>query len=384
MISKGYPAGPAFILALIFFTATNAFPGTISDRPIRTGYFEGRLTALLMRAYENKEFDAAGLPVELYTSKLRGKELTLVPKSIAEFYQGSGGEFYAGIIRGTELTDAIMRGTVDLATAGESSFIESMYAGKPIVAIAELGHHEEECGRMVMIRKGIEIKSPRDLLGKILVSRRAGPADAAILKLFLDRSGVDLQKDILQLNASSIPRSLKEKQKLPKDKVIVIDDVYEDDIEKGIANKVIDGGYLHARGISKGKEFYYLQPLHALIKPALSHVLLVCRKDYLDKNRDKLVKLIEVYMNRIKYEQTPDYIRKSEIPDKKKGKLAYRSVGYHYPEYAVVRIELLYDMQKLLAKYGTLGYKKIAIEDFVDNSLVMEAAKNLGVKENDD
>jgi ABC-type nitrate/sulfonate/bicarbonate transport system substrate-binding protein len=381
-----------FSVAGVFLFAGNAFPGTrktipsdaISKKPIRIGYFDGGRTALLIRAYRNKEFAAAGLPVGLYSTKLRSDQYELLmPDSKKQLYDGKA--------RGTELTDAILAGIVDLALIGESSFIESMYAGKPIVAIAELGHDvKEQSGHVLLLRIGIGIKSPKDLLGKVLVSRRAGPGDGAFLKSFLDKSGVDIKKDILQLSNTSLPKNLNEKKKLPKDKIIVIDDLYEDEMEAGIANGVIDGGYFHLVTLvhyPKGP-FYLYAPLESWADPELSHAVLVCRKDYLKKHTPDLIKLIEVYIKRIKYEHSLTYEERTYFPPSGEGfPMATNTYGLNYPQYDLiptVNADLLYGMQKLLVKYSALGYKKIKIEDFIDNSLVLQAAKNLCITEKDD
>jgi len=388
-----------FIFAGVFLFVKNASPEisesaptkTNPESPIRIGYFHGGRTALLMRAYSNKEFDAAGLPVEFYATKLRSDKYELIPKSITRFNQESGGEFYAGKARGTELTDAIMAGKMDLAMVGESSFLESMYAGKPIVAIAELGHDVKgHSGHVMLMRDNIEIKSPGDFLGKILVSRRAGPGDGAFMRAFLDKCGVDIKKDILQLSNTSLPKNLMEKRKLPKNKIIVIDDMYEDVMRKGLENGIIDGGYFHLMFL-EGPRFvglHLLQPLHAWANPELSHALLVCHKDFLRKNQNRLIKLIEVYIKRIKYEHSLSYEERTNPPDKTKGfKMACNISGLNYPQYDLIpttSVELLYDVQKLLIRYSTFRKKKLKIENFVDNSLVLKAAENLGITEKDD
>jgi len=349
-----------------------------------------------MRAYANNEFEKAGLPVEFYTAKFRSKEYKLIPRSITRFNEESGGSFYAGKIRGTELTDGIIDDKLDMAMIGEGSFLEALYAGKPLVAIAELGHDvKEHSGHVLIIRNGIKVKSPKDLLGKILVSRRAGPGDAAFLKAFLDKFGVDIKKDILQLSSAKLPKNLEEKKKLPKDKVIVVDDLYEDLRDKGTTNGVIDGGYFHLQSLEDdwiSRNFYLLQPLHAWADPELSHALLVCHKDYLRNNRQRLIKLIEVYIKRVKYEHSLSYEERTNTsynnPRIDRGlKMACNIQGLNYPQYDLiptVSVELLYGVQRLLIKYGDFKEKNIQMGDFVDNSLVYAALKYLGISAKDD
>jgi hypothetical protein len=67
--------------------------------------------------------------------------------------------------------------------------------------------------------------------------------------------------------------------------------------------------------------------------------------------------------------------------------MACNVFGLNYPQYDLIpttSVELLHDVQKFLIKYANFKEKKIKIEDFVDNSLVLQAAKNLGITEKDD
>jgi len=368
-----------------------AMPKTRSEEPIRIGYFHGGRTVLLMRAYENGEFDAVGLPVELYSKTLRAEGYQLVPKSTAKFTDECGGPLYTGKVRGTELTDGIIDDKMDLAMIGESSFLESMYAGKPIVAIAELGHDvKKHSGHAILMHKGIKIRSPKDFLGKILISRRAGPGDGAFLKVFLDKSGVDLKNDVLQMSNDQMPKNLAEKRKLPKNKVLIFDDTYEDVMTAGLQSEVIDGGYFHLMSLEDPlcAPYYLLEPLHEFVNAELSHAVLVCHKDFLKKNRQRLVKLIEVYIKRIKYEHSLTYEERTyQMPIGSGFKMAVNIQGLNYPQYDLIPTSsaaLLYEVQNILTKYANFPQKKIRIEDFIDNSLVLEAAKNLNLTEKDD
>jgi len=384
---------PALMIALAgILLPLNAAPAkTASEQPIRIGYFHGGRTVILMRAYENGEFDAQGLPVELYSKTLRAEGYQLVPKSTTQFTDECGGPLYTGKVRGTELTDAIIDDKMDLAMIGESSFIEAMYSGKPIVAIAELGHDvKKHSGHAILMRKGIKIRSPKDFLGKIIISRRAGPGDSTFLKVFLDKSGVDLKKDVLQLSNGEMPKNLEEKRKLPKNKVLIFDDTYEDVMTAGLQSGVIDGGYFHLMSLEDPlcAPYYLLAPLHDFVNAELSHAVLVCHKDFLRKNRARLVKLIEIYIKRIKYEHSLSYEeRTSMVPLGTGFKMAVNIQGLNYPQYDLIptsSAKLLYEVQRILVKYAGFPKRNIKIEDFIDNSLVLEAAKNLGLTEKDD
>jgi ABC-type nitrate/sulfonate/bicarbonate transport system substrate-binding protein len=367
----------------------NNFPSGIQDNQqsnqlVKIGYFHGGRTALLMRAYENHEFEKAGLAVEFYSKELYGKEYSLVPQSIKEFNKGGTG--IVGKVRGTELINAMLEGKFDLATPGEFSFVFSICTGKPVIAIAELGHDvKKQSGHVFLMRKGIEINKPDDYRGKVLVSRRAGPGDSIFLKEFLEYKGFNLEKDIVQLEA--LPKTLEKKRQLPQDKVIIVDQLFEDKMRKGIKNGVIDGGYFHLMSVPRlSNSFNIIQPLQDWANPELSHALLVCTKEFLQANRERLIPLLETYIKRIKYEHSLSYEERTK-PQEKGLQMAINFYGLNYPQYDIVPtvdVDLLYEIMNLLRKYKFIGKENIKIEDFVDNSLVLEALNNLGISEKDD
>lgn len=353
-------------------------------RPIRIGYFHGGRTALMMRAYENHEFERNGLNVKFYSKRLYDKNYSLVPKSITEF--NSEGEGTVGKAKGTELIDGIIKGKFDLAMVGESSFVFCIYADKPIVAIAELGHDvKNQSGHVFLLRKNLKVNAPEDYLGKILVSRRAGPGDSIFLKEYLENEGINLKKDILQLH--KLPSNLKEKEALPKDKVTIVDDLYEDVMERGIKNGVIDGGYFHLMSVPNMLgSFDIIRPLQNWSNPELSHALLVCSKEFLRENRDRLIALLEVYIKRIKYEHSLSYGERTKEGGKGQ-QIAANIFGLNYPQYDIiptVNIDLLNEVARLLRKYKFIGENNVKIDKFVDNGLVLKAVENLGITEKDD
>jgi len=352
--------------------------------PIRLGYFHGGRTVLLLRAYENAEFDKNGIPVEFYSKRLYEKNYKLIPKSIREFNQGGGNK--AGAVTGTEFMEEVMNKQFDLAVVGESSFIRSVCEGQPVVAIAELGHDVRgHSGHVFAMKKGFKAARPSDYLGKVLISRRAGAADAMFLREFLKKEGLDTEKQILQLDA--LPSTREEKRKLPKNKVIIVDNLFEDKMQEGIARGVIDGGYFHLMAYSKiTGSFKMIRPLHYWADPELSHALLVCRKEFLENNKERLTAFLEVYIKRIQYEHGLSY----EDRTKKQPKglqMAVNLDGLNYPQYDIVPIVnpgLLYRVMGLLRKYNYIADKNVKIEDFIDNSLVYKALENLGIGEKDD
>lgn len=348
---------------------------------IKIGYFHGGRTALMMRIYEKDGFAKRGLPVEFYARTLRGKEYELVPKSIKEFNE----DMHAGKAKGTELIDAMLEGKFDLAMVGESSFIYSIYAGKPIIAIAELGHDVKgQAGHVFLIRKGLKTDGPEDYFGKLFVSRRAGAGDAIFLKEYFEHAGINLKTDILRLG--TLPKTLEEKKKLSKNKVIIVEDVYEDEMKRGIIGGVIDGGYFHLMGVPKKMHsFNIVKSLDDWADSELSHALLVCTKEFLYAHRESLITLLETYIERIKYEHGLSYEERTRLQSKGL-QMATNLHGLNYPQYDIVPtvgVDLLYKVAGLMRKHKFIGEKDIKIEDFVDNSLVLSALKNLNINEKD-
>ncbi len=353
-------------------------------RPIRVGYFHGGRTALLLRAYETDAFEKRGLNVEYYAAPLRGKDYEIVPRSIEEFNEG--GTDNVGKTKGTELIDDMLAGKFDLAMVGESSFIYSIYSGKPIVAIAELGHDVKgQAGHVFLMRKGLRTARPGDYFGKIVVSRRAGPGDAIFLREYLRQAGINLKTQAVFLK--SLPKTLAEKRRLPRGKVLIAEDVFEDDMKVGAKNGVIDGGYFHLMGVpKKAGEFNVIKSMDEFANPELSQALLVCTTGYLQANRPELTKLLEVYIERVKYEHGLSYEERTKVQDKGL-QMAMNLNGLNYPQYDLVPAVgtgLLYDVKNLLVKYDFIGRNDVKIENFVDNSLVYAALKNLNLTEKDD
>jgi ABC-type nitrate/sulfonate/bicarbonate transport system substrate-binding protein len=364
--------------------ATAAAKEPQPGRPIRIGYFHGGRTALMLRLYVADGFAKKGLNVEYYAAALHSDKFKIIPKSIEKF--NAGGTKVVGKTKGTELINAMLAGKFDLAMVGESSFIYSIHAGTPIMAIAELGHDVKgEAGHVFMMRKGLKTGKPEDYFGKVVVSRRAGPGDAVFLREYLEYAGVNLKTSAVYLK--SLPRSLAEKRCLPRDKVLIAEDVYEDEMRSGLRDGVIDGGYIHLMGVpQKLRDFRIVNSLEDFANPELSHALLICTGDFLRANRARLTTLLEAYIERIKYEHGLSYEERTR-PQKKGLQMAMDLDGLNYPQYNLiptVSTALLYEVDKLLVKHGFIDEKAVKIEDYVDNSLVLAAAKNLNLTEKDD
>ncbi len=355
-----------------------------SGPPVRIGYFHGGRTQLLARVHNDYEWAKAGVKVEMWSRDLHAEEFALMPHSIREF--NAPGTDIVGKVRGTELIEHLLRGDYDLTTPGESSFVLAMRQGLPVVAIAELGHDvRNQSGHVIMMRNGMPAGGPGDYFGRVLVSRRAGPGDSIMLKEYLETIGVDLEEDIVQLDA--LPRDVASKSALPDDFIYIIDQLYEPQWAIGTANCVIDGGYYHLMGVpAKIHEFWIVAALQDWVDPELSHALLVSTPEYVAANRERLVKMMETYILRIKMEHALSYEVRTR-QDEKGIQMAMDYYGLNLPQYDVVptvSVELLTEMTRLLRKYGFVDEQAVDVASFVDNSLVLEALDNLGISEADD
>jgi ABC-type nitrate/sulfonate/bicarbonate transport system substrate-binding protein len=351
--------------------------------PLRIGYFHGGRTSILMRAYERGVFKSANVDIEIYSKGLRDEDYHVLPPSIVE-YMDKGR--WMGKATGVELIDGIFAGQFDVATVGEASFIEAISKGKPVVAIAELGHDvKNQSGHAFLVRKGIQLSKPQDYWGKVFIARRAGPMDLAILKEYFQFIGIDLEKEVIEV--SELPRDLQAKAQLPKDKVIIVSQVFEDDLDQGVSNGVIDGGYFHLKEFQDNRRrLDLIRPLHDWMNPELSHSLLVCHPDYLAAHADQLVAFLEVYIKEVKYEHSLSYDERT-----KKGpkgvRMAVNFFGLNYPQYdliPLVDLELLKEVKDLLVEHHLLDNHEVDIERFIDNRIVEKAAKNLGLTQKDD
>lgn len=380
------PAAAARLGALLDgWAGANDLPGAArpgpaaGDRPVRAGYFHGGRTALMLRLYESGALEKRGLKVDFYAADLRSSDYKVMPRSIDRFNEG--GTEKVGKTKGTELIDAMLRGKFDLAMVGESSLVAALHDGKPVVAIARLGHDVRgHAGHVFLMRKGLPAGKREDYLGKVLVSRRAGPGDAIFLREYLERAGVDLARDVLFLK--DLPPSPAAKRSLPADKVIAVEDVYEDVMKKGLNNGVIDGGYFHLMSVPKlMSDFAVIKSLDDFGDPELSQALLVATPGFVRAERARLVALLEAYIERIRLEHAMSYEERTR--ERGKGlQIAINLNGLNYPQYDVpplVDEALLGKVALLLRKHGFIDGAPLDLKGHIDNGLVLEAMRNLGL-----
>lgn len=331
--------------------------------PVRIGYFHGGRTNVIFRTAVSGYFAQAGVDVTLYTADLHDRSIYSLPKS-REGLEALSNEAEAkrlkfGKMRGTEIVDAMTRGDVDAGTIGESSFIQSIDEGKPIVAVALLGFDtKEHPGHAIAFRADEVISSTADLKGKVLATRRAGPGDYVFLMEFLRSMGLDKDKSIR-----------------------VVSQVADDQIEDQLRKKQVDGGYYHlmtvqaldAMGLVRGP----YRPL-TWVNPEMSQSVLVFRRDFIEKHPDSVQRVVSAYTRRIAYEKTiPE--KNADRGWKKATMMRSEFEGMMIPQYALpprVRPDLLTGMQALLLRYGFVKRADDLGPD-IDNEFVDRAMEEL-------
>lgn len=349
-----------FLALLIVFTCAACIKarGYEPDltRPVRIGYFHGGRVHGLYRAYVYNYFDEENVPVELYSQYLNDDAFLLVPKEHRHMMKNAENDF--GKVTGLRIIKAIENGTLDGGTPGESSFVEAVNKGSPIVAVAMLGHDvKDKPGKAFLLRKDVVINSPDDFKGKKFGTRRAGPGDRIFLCEFFKSIGLNPDKD-----------------------VTIVDQISDDQLSRLISEKKIDGAlyHLHA-GISEIKSglVYLYRPMD-WIDPEISHALLVFRKDFVKNHPKEVQSVIRGYMKRIKYEHTLPEEKRLESKDFGLQMLLYYKgmslPQYNYPPF--VKIDLLNQMQDLLFSYKVINHKK-DLNKFIDNSFVEKIYEEL-------
>lgn len=345
----------AVLFAAALFTLSRRSPALAAEpepRPVRLGYFIGGRTTLFGRAFADGCFDREGVRVELITRRLRGP-LMKVPESLKEVAELEKDRKF-GKMTGTEIVDMIARGELDGGLIGDGAFQDATHDGKPIKAVALLGHDRKDSpGHGIVLRKGVVVKKPSDFSGLRLITRRAGPGDLIFLKEFLRKEGI------------------------PEKSVTITDQVDDDKIQELLQNGKADGGYLHLMTIArlvKRKDVYVYRQMD-WVNPEVSLVVLVFRNDFLEKNRDLARRVIAGYMKRIAYENAlPEHKREKTRKDGKTGVMDLDFQGMSLPVYDYppkVRPELLDEMQRLMVAHGLLkGTTDLSV--FVDTGVVDE------------
>jgi hypothetical protein len=331
-----------------------------SDSPIRIGYFHGGRSVMIYRTHAFGYFGREQANVELHTKWLNEDRIFKIPDDHDEAEAVRGGRKFFGKIDGMEILQRMMNGEFDGGTVGESSFLSYAGRGAPIVAVAMLGHDVRgEGGKGIVFRKDVVIRSPADLKGKTLVSRRAGPGDAIFLREFLASVGMASDKSIK-----------------------IMDDLDEDEVVSLLEQGKIDGGLYHLLSlkniIEERKSAYLYRPMDWM-NPELSHSLLVFRKDVVAQRPDRVERIVRAYMRRIQFERALPPEARESTRDSKSLMMELRFQGMSIPSYdfpPLVRLDLLEEMHRLLVKYHfSAGHPDL--RNHIDNSFVEKAMHHL-------
>lgn len=321
-------------------------------RPVRIGYFHGGRTHALYRTYVYNLFDKENVDVEFYSQYLRGDKFVLVPNQHERMkdMQKAGNLF--GKVTGERIIKAIEDGVLDGGTPGESSFIEAVNNGSPIVAVALLGHdNKDKPGKALLLRKDVVIKKPQDFIGKKFGTRRAGPGDKIFLSEFFRSIGLDPEKD-----------------------VTIIDQIPDDEQRKCLKAGTLDGMLHHLHGAIREIEndvAYLYRPMDWM-NPEISYAVLVFRRDFVTQHPKEVEKVVRAYMKRLKYEHSLPLSEKVKPLD------FGLQIELHYKKSMVlpqfdfpplVRMDLLKQVQDLLLQYKIID-KKNDLSKYVDNSFV--------------
>lgn len=327
---------------------------------VRIGYFHGGRTHLFFRAYINDYFEKENVGVRLFTKALYKDGISEVPKDYLGFKNIQQEEDSFGRMTGIEIVEEIEKGNLDGGTIGEASFVTSINNGSPIVAVATLGHDEKGApAHAFLLRKGLTVKTPDDLKGKTFISRYSGPLDRVMVREFLESNGLRV------------------------DDVNIVDDVMDDELSEGFEKGAVDGGYYHFHWIKKfvnKDDVAYVYRKLDWVDPESSMALLVFHREYIEKNYEKVQKIVDAYVKRIDYEKKLSLEERRQPKEFGLQMVDYDSIeGMNIPQYSLppkLNLDLLIQVQDLLLKYGEVN-KRINIEDYLDHGFVDKAMKTL-------
>lgn len=312
---------------------------------VRLGWFVGGRTELFYRAYKNNDFAEQGADAVLYSRVSEHPELFVVPQDKARFRQMEKALPFSAKMTGTDIVGEIVKGRLDGGTIGEGAFIAAVHKGAPLVAVAMLGY-DATPGKAFILRKGVAIKSPEDFKNRIFTCKESGDGDPVFLKAFFRKEGVD-----------------------PRD-VIIVPQLPYNKIVEAFRQKKVDGGFFHLVMIKElmKHDLAYIYRKMDWVEPELSHALLVFRRDFFDKNRDKVEGIMRAYMKRVSMDGE-NALSKNDP-----------GVGLKYPVFSkvpLVNMDYLEKMQVLMLENGAID-KKTSLERFVDNDIVGKIAKERG------
>ncbi len=325
------------------------------DGKVNIGYFHGGRTIILYRTQIFREFEKAGVEVELMTRFLRSKNYFPMPDLTVEKKITNVGK-----ATGDELIRLVTARTFQGATVGETAFLKAIKDGAPIVAVAELGHDVKDgAGHALVLRNGVLIKGADSLKGLRFGARRSAGGDEVVLREFIAQHGLDPDRDVK-----------------------LISNIKDDVFGLMLARGELDGAYGHVLSVKKWLEkFKYPVHIHRpldWINPEMSMSVLVFHRDFVKEHPTTVQKIVLAYMRRSRAEfAMPTAEKKRE--GKKGLQIEVDFNGLNLPEHRripEVQTDLLAEWQKLLVKHRVLD-RKLEIAPYVDNSFVRQAAEEL-------
>lgn len=366
-------------LSALAALAALAAPLEAAPAPLaaRVGYFMGGRTSVVMRLAELGDFESEGLRVTLMTKRLREPGFHALDRAALESDKGHRESKATGV----ELTRGLLEGRWELATVGESSFIAAAAAGEPVVAVAALGHDVRgQSGHLFALRKGLRPRAPEDYRGLLLLSRRAGPGDRAMLREYLQREGVDLGRDALTLR--EVPRTPEQRAALPKDKVLLAHEVDDDVMIAAAKRGLADGGFFHLKPFEAASgKLYMVKPLEHWLNADVSQAVLVCTREYRrsPEGAEAIRRFLRAYVKRVRRERAlKPWERRSGHSHWARMESSTRGLNYpQYDDVPVVKPYLLAEAADLLHRHGALESSAVPFEEHVDNSLVLDVASAL-------
>ncbi|MBI5244436.1 MAG: ABC transporter substrate-binding protein [Elusimicrobia bacterium] len=341
------------IVSLVFAALPLAAPGPCrGEDAVKLAYFHGGKTAVLLRAYVNGSFEAAGVRLELHSKYMGKPGFELLPRSTSAVaaiaLDQDGRKTYFGKASGIETAEAALAGDFDGATMGEASFLLAVSSGAPLVAVATLSHDVREApSKAIVVREDVMIDKPEDFKGKTLISRRAGPGEAVMLREFVLSIGLAPGKDVELRN------------QVPEDEMVSL-----------LRHRKVHGGLYDlsvvAKLVQRGQARLYRRM--DWMNPEVSQALLVFRKDFVESRPEAVRRVLAAYAQRIRAEK-PLAVEQVGL-DK-----AARDEGLGPPradDPPWVRADLLEEYQDLLIKHGVLG-ARVPLDGFVDTALLKKA-----------
>ena len=344
---------------------TNATP---REKALKIAFFHGGRCHHLYRTFLKGYFDKEGVEVDMYTSFVNEQmDFAPLPKD-AEFvsFLRHHPNYRMGRTTGTSIIRAMEQGTIDGGCVGESSFIQLAQRGFPMVAILQLGHNfKGQPGFAILTKPGWYPKSAKELKGKVIGSRRAGPADELIARELVMSAGLDPDKDVTIISQMS------------------------DDLQHGwIKDGKLDAGVFHMFGMVKhihdGKVNYW-KTIDFMDVEMLTAILVVHPR-LLKERPEDLKKLVYAYSKNLADEELNS---KAEVGGEKEDKfwksfgvitryeyLDMRLPGASYPPY--FSEEKMFNMQSLLGKHFKSIKKDFDLKPFMNQKYVKQFMNEYG------